>query len=102
MDAKLSRRELLALAAAGSALAAIPTFAAAQAPEKKKVVIAVGGKNLLYYLPLTVAEQLGYFKDEGLDVEIETSPAAPRRCRRWSAAARMWSPAPSSTRSICS
>lgn len=70
MDAKLSRRELLALAAAGSALAAIPTFAAAQAPEKKKVVIAVGGKNLLYYLPLTVAEQLGYFKDEGLDVEI--------------------------------
>lgn len=32
--------------------------------------IAVGGKNLFYYLPLTVAEQLGYFKDEGLQVEI--------------------------------
>jgi NitT/TauT family transport system substrate-binding protein len=30
----------------------------------------VGGKNLLYYLPLTVAEQLGYFKDEGLDLSI--------------------------------
>ncbi|MGS0743654.1 ABC transporter substrate-binding protein [Glaciimonas sp. GG7] len=38
--------------------------------EKTKVSIAVGGKNLFYYLPLTVAEQLGYFKDEGLTVEI--------------------------------
>ena len=42
----------------------------AQTPEKTKVSIAVGGKNLLYYLPLTIAEQLGYFKDEGLQVEI--------------------------------
>lgn len=42
----------------------------AQNLEKTKVSIAVGGKNLFYYLPLTVAEQLGYFKDEGLQVEI--------------------------------
>lgn len=42
----------------------------AQALEKQKVSIAVGGKNLLYYLPLTIAEQMGYFKDEGLQVEI--------------------------------
>ena len=46
------------------------TSAFAQTPEKTKVSIAVGGKNLLYYLPLTIAEQLGYFKDEGLQVEI--------------------------------
>ncbi|MFX5813317.1 ABC transporter substrate-binding protein, partial [Acinetobacter baumannii] len=44
--------------------------AGAQALEKPKVSIAVGGKNLFYYLPLTIAEQLGYFKDEGLQVEI--------------------------------
>ena len=44
--------------------------AGAQAPEKKKITIAVGGKNLFYYLPLTVAERKGYFKDEGLEVEI--------------------------------
>ena len=50
----------LALAAAGWA----------QAPEKKSVTIAVGGKNLFYYLPLSVAERKGYFKDEGLEVEI--------------------------------
>ena len=42
----------------------------AQPIEKPKVSIAVGGKNLFYYLPLTIAEQLGYFKDEGLQVEI--------------------------------
>ncbi|WP_265921617.1 ABC transporter substrate-binding protein [Cupriavidus nantongensis] len=39
-------------------------------PEKTKVTIAVGGKNLFYYLPLTIAERLGYFKEEGLEVEI--------------------------------
>jgi NitT/TauT family transport system substrate-binding protein len=44
--------------------------AAAQSPEKKKITIAVGGKSLFYYLPLTVAERKGYFKDEGLEVEI--------------------------------
>lgn len=55
------------MAAAGNALAQ----AQPQAPlEKQKVAIAVGGKNLLYYLPLSIAEQLGYFKDEGLQVEI--------------------------------
>src|SRR5215470_7087318 len=49
-------------------IAAAPALA--QAPEKKKITIAVGGKNLFYYLPLTVAERKGYFKDEGLEVEI--------------------------------
>jgi NitT/TauT family transport system substrate-binding protein len=38
--------------------------------EKTKVAIAVGGKATFYYLPLTLAEQLGYFKSEGLEVEI--------------------------------
>ncbi len=39
--------------------------------EKTKIIIAVGGKASLYYLPLTLAEQLGYFKAEGLEVEIK-------------------------------
>jgi NitT/TauT family transport system substrate-binding protein len=50
--------------------AALAAGAWAQAPEKKKITIAVGGKSLFYYLPLTVAERKGYFKDEGLEVEI--------------------------------
>jgi NitT/TauT family transport system substrate-binding protein len=65
---KISRRQFVA---AGSAtLLAAPSFVRAQALEKPKLTIAVGGKNLLYYLPLTVAEQLGYFKTEGLDANI--------------------------------
>ncbi len=38
--------------------------------EKRDVHIAVGGKTALYYLPLTLTERLGYFRDEGLNVRI--------------------------------
>src|SRR5260221_13984340 len=52
-------------------VALVPAFAHAQgALEKKDVHIAVGGKASLYYLPVTIAEQLGYFKDEGLNLQI--------------------------------
>ena len=63
----MQRRHFMA---AGLAASVGPMGAWAQALEKPKVTIAVGGKNLFYYLPLTVAEQLGYFKAEGLDVNI--------------------------------
>src|SRR5919106_3663756 len=57
---------------------AIALFSAAvahaQSPEKKSITLAVGGKNLFYYLPLTIAERKGYFKSEGLDVEIVDFP----------------------------
>jgi NitT/TauT family transport system substrate-binding protein len=42
----------------------------AQGIEKKQVTLAVGGKTALYYLPLTICERLGYFKEQGLDVTI--------------------------------
>lgn len=62
----MTMKTLLAAAAA-----LMLTAAAAQAaPEKAKLTLGVGGKPLLYYLPLTIAEQKGYFKAEGLDVEI--------------------------------
>jgi len=61
-----NRREFIACSMA----VALPHLAQAQALEKTKLTIAVGGKNLFYYLPLTIAEQLGYFKAEGLDVTI--------------------------------
>src|SRR2546428_12437595 len=41
-----------------------------QAVEKKQVTFAVGGKTALYYLPLTICERLGYFKEQGLEVTI--------------------------------
>ena len=54
----------------GGSAAIIAATALAQAVEKPKTTIAVGGKSLLYYLPLTIAEQRGYFMAEGLDVTI--------------------------------
>jgi NitT/TauT family transport system substrate-binding protein len=48
--------------------------AGAQGLEKPKLTIGVGGKPLIYYLPLTIAERNGYFKAEGLDVEILDFP----------------------------
>lgn len=42
--------------------------------ERPRLTLAVGGKATLYYLPLTLAERLGYFKDEGLEVEINDFP----------------------------
>ena len=62
----MKRREFIAT---GLAVASLPLPVLAQ-PEKPKVSIAVGGKNLFYYLPLTVAERLDYFRDEGLDVSV--------------------------------
>ncbi|PZN15171.1 MAG: ABC transporter substrate-binding protein [Proteobacteria bacterium] len=53
---------LCALAISGPALAE---------PEKKDVTLGVGGKPALYYLPLTVTEAKGFFKEEGLNVTIQ-------------------------------
>ncbi|AWK85115.1 ABC transporter substrate-binding protein [Azospirillum thermophilum] len=63
-------RKLIALAAMALALGAAVPGAGAQTVEKKDLKLAVGGKPLLYYLPLTLAERLGYFKEAGLNVEI--------------------------------
>ena len=66
----MQRRSFVAAPAALVALIALPAIVQAQTVEKPKLTLAVGGKNLLYYLPLTIAESLGYFKAEGLDLTI--------------------------------
>lgn len=57
----------------GASLGTVPAVYG-QGLEKQRITLAVGGKSLLYYLPLTIAERKGYFKDEGLDVEIVDFP----------------------------
>src|SRR3954465_10073498 len=59
-----------------AAILAVPVDA--QGLEKPKLTIGVGGKPLIYYLPLTIAERNGYFKAEGLDVEILDFPGGAR------------------------
>jgi NitT/TauT family transport system substrate-binding protein len=67
-------RRVIASCIALAAFVLGASAAFAQAPEKTKITIGVGGKTLFYYLPLTIAEQKGYFKDEGLEVEIPDFP----------------------------
>ncbi|MDD0837830.1 ABC transporter substrate-binding protein [Curvibacter sp. HBC61] len=64
----LNRRACLGAGLA--AVVAAPALRAQPKLEQSSVSIAVGGKGTFYYLPLTVAEALGYFKAEGLDVDI--------------------------------
>ncbi|MFN4349452.1 MAG: ABC transporter substrate-binding protein [Hylemonella sp.] len=66
----INRRVFTAGTALAAAALAAPALRAQNRPEKTKLAIAVGGKASFYYLPLTLAEQLGYFKAEGLEVEI--------------------------------
>jgi len=67
---KITRRGFTLATASAAALLAAPGVRGQARLEKTKVSIAVGGKAAFYYLPLTISEQLGYFKAEGLDVEI--------------------------------
>jgi NitT/TauT family transport system substrate-binding protein len=66
-------RPFVLRAAALLVAASSSAFGAAKL-EQPKVTIAVGGKTLFYYLPLTLADRLGYFKDEGITVEIVDFP----------------------------
>jgi NitT/TauT family transport system substrate-binding protein len=66
----ITRRAFTAAATFAAAAVAAPALRAQLRVEKSKLAIAVGGKSAFYYLPLTISEQLGYFKAEGLDVEI--------------------------------
>lgn len=63
-------RNLLATALCTAFAAAAP-FAQAAEP----ITIMVGGINKIIYLPAKLTEALGYFKDEGLTVELQSQPA---------------------------
>ncbi len=66
----ISRRRLAGATVMAAATLALPALRAQGRLEKSKIALSVGGKAAFYYLPLTISEQLGYFKAEGLDVEI--------------------------------
>ena len=86
-----------ALFAAG--LATPPIFAAE--PEKTEVTIAVGGKNLYYYLPAAIADWKGFYKEEGLDVKVVDFQGGSKSLQAVVGAPPTWSRARSSTPSRC-
>lgn len=66
----VTRRAWLASGLMLAGASAAPLLHAQARLERPKLTLAVGGKSGLYHLPLTIAEQLGYFRIEGLDLEI--------------------------------
>lgn len=68
---RTSRRTVLAsVVTAAFAVAALPADAA-----DEPITIMVGGINKIIYLPAKLTEALGYFKDAGLKVELQSQPA---------------------------
>src|SRR5215471_6310169 len=63
-------RRVSLMGALAGALMLAASAAQAQAPEKKDIKLGVGGAAALYYLPLALTDRLGYFKEQGLNVEI--------------------------------
>ncbi len=72
----INRRVLVAVTALSALALTVPALGAQPRLERSKITIAVGGQSAFHYLPLTLAEQLGYFKAEGLEVEILDFPSA--------------------------
>jgi NitT/TauT family transport system substrate-binding protein len=75
-----------AAGAASGAVSGTTSGAASSKLEKRSLVIAVTNQAALVYLPLTVAEQLGFFKTEGLDLEVLEVPSLVRAQQMASAA----------------
>lgn len=68
--AVLHRRNLLALPISLMWAPLDTVWAQESKFETPSMRVAVGGKAILQYAPLTIAERLGYFKEAGVEVEI--------------------------------
>jgi len=68
-------RTLFHSAALAAVLATASFAMPSSAQADTKVSIMVGGYEKQIYLPAKLTESLGYFKDEGLDVELLNEPA---------------------------
>ncbi len=76
--ARCSRRALLGAGALLALGAGRRASAATARPEKPRVSVSVSARADLPYLPLVLADQLGFFRADGLEVEIvEAGSGAP-------------------------
>src|SRR5262245_12591542 len=61
----------LAVYALALSLAALAAGCRSTRPAGDHVRLAIGGQNQMVYLPTTLAQQLGFYAEEGLDVELQ-------------------------------
>lgn len=77
----LTRRAFGAVSALSAATLFAPAALRAQGegePSLGRVTVAVGGQGLLYHLPLALADSLGFFRSQGLEVVTRDFPAGAR------------------------
>lgn len=77
----LNRRAFGAVSALSAAAVFAPAVVRSQGesiPALGRVTVAVGGQGLLYYLPLALADSLGFFRAQGLEVVTRDFPAGAR------------------------
>lgn len=65
-----TRRLFTGSAVVAAAALALPGLRAQPQPETPRILLSASGRSALGQLPLTIAERLGYFKAEGLEVRI--------------------------------
>lgn len=63
---------LLLIVACGGTSAPSASPSGGGKPEKASLTMAIGGQYQIIYMPATLAQSLGYYKDEGLTVEIQS------------------------------
>ncbi|MFE2430058.1 ABC transporter substrate-binding protein [Streptomyces sp. NPDC059373] len=73
--AKISAAAVVGALALSSLTACGDSSASASGGKGGKVKIMVGGLDKVIYLPAMLTQQLGYFKAEGVDVQLLTEPA---------------------------
>lgn len=73
MNTSKPRLSLFALGTAG--LLSLAVSGQANAADDGKITLMIGGIEKIIYLPAKLTEQLGYFKEQGLNVELMSEPA---------------------------
>ncbi len=77
-SALINRRTFASAALLAATVPAIPVLHAQSRPERPRVHIGVAHRAALSVLPLAIAEQLGYFRAAGVDVDVHEFGSAGR------------------------
>lgn len=72
---RMSRRGVLSVAAGLVAARALRAQDAPKAKAASRITLTLTSRAALPYLPLTIAERLGYFRQEGVEIEFREPPA---------------------------
>ena len=80
LPASLPRRKFISSACAAAIALTAPHIHAQARVEKSKVQIALEGRATFHHLPLAIADQMGFFRAQGVDVEfVDVSNSAKAR-----------------------